>query len=299
MSLLRRPLNLYLRLTERTHLARADSPEKLRRSLERKARLLFRAPLGTRFDWIDMAGIRVRQVTARGALGTPILYFHGGGYVFGSPTTHQAMMARLSLLTGRPVLLPAYRKAPEHVFPAPIEDALAIWNALGADASGVVIGGDSAGGGLALALLAECLRLGLPRPAGLFAFSPLTDLRFVAGSVTANAPRDVILPAERVQEMARTYLQDADPADPNASPLLADFTSASPVWLTVGDTEILLDDSRLLAERLQAQGVNVTLRICHDLPHVWPLHQTILPEARATLREVADFVQTSLSMANR
>ncbi|WP_397542567.1 alpha/beta hydrolase fold domain-containing protein [Roseovarius salis] len=293
MSLARAILNPWLRLTEKPYLARVTAPETLRRNFEIKARLLFHAPPGTRRTRGRMAQVPVQWVTARGVArrtGPLILYFHGGGYVFGSSDTHRAMLGRLSRITGLPVCLPDYRLAPEHPFPAAVEDALAVWRELGKRPGGVILGGDSSGGGLALALLGEILRHDLPRPAGLFAFSPLTDLTLSGESLSRNAEADVMLPACRTREGAEIYLSGAAADDPRASPLFADFRGAPPVWLGVGDTEILLDDTRRMAARLGHDGVDVTEIVAHDLPHVWPFFQPYLPEANATLRQVGSWI---------
>ena len=220
-----------------------------------------------------------------------ILYLHGGGYVFGSSDTHRAMLGRLSLLSGLPACLPDYRLAPEHPFPAAVDDALAVNAALAGRPGGVIIGGDSAGGGLALAVLAEILRQGGACPRAAFAFSPLTDMTFSAPSIAANAGSEVVLPAHRAQEIAELYLVGADPRDPRASPLFADFRGAPPVWLAASDSEILLDDTRRMAERLRKQGVEVHQQIGHDFPHVWPFFQPFLPEARTTLRALAGWLK--------
>ena len=287
--MIRHLLNPYLRMTEKRRLSRVESPEKLRRAFEINARMFFWPPRGAVFAAREVAGVPVTGVNEQ-CDGPLILYLHGGGYVFGSPRTHRAMLAHLSAHTGFPALLPDYRKAPEHAFPAPVEDALAVYRAVMAHPDGIILGGDSAGGGLALALLAECLRLDLPLPRGLFALSPLTDLTFSGGSVTANASSDVVLPAHRTADIAAKYLQGADAKDPRASPLFADFTGAPPVWITAADREILLDDTLRMAARLREQGVDVTETIRHDLPHVWPLMHTILPEGRATLRDLAQWL---------
>ena len=295
MSVARRILNPYLRLTEKRHLERVEDPVALRRSFEFKARLFFRAPFGTRYETGALGGVPVQWATARGVsreAGPLLLHLHGGGYVFGSSTTHRAMLARLSQLTGLPACLPDYRLAPEHPFPAAVEDALAVYRAVEDWPGGVVIGGDSAGGGLALAVVAEVLRAGGKAPLGVFAMSPLTDLTYSGESVAANARADVMLPASRVEESAEMYLAGADAKDSRASPLYADFTGGPPVWICAGDTEILLDDTRRMAERLKAQGVPVDLRIEHDLPHVWPYFQGLMPEAMVTLREIAGWVSS-------
>ncbi|MBZ0124672.1 MAG: alpha/beta hydrolase, partial [Roseovarius sp.] len=212
MSLRRRLLNAWLRLTEKRALARAATPQELRAPFEIKARLFFRAPRGTVCERGDVAGVPVQWVAARGVRREDaplLLYFHGGGYVFGSPGTHRAMLARLSQLARLPACLPGYRLAPEHPFPAAVEDALAVHTALAGRPGGVVLGGDSAGGGLALAVLGEVLRRGMAPPAGLFAFSPLTDMTFSGKSLRGNARADPLLPAARAHEMAAMYLQGA------------------------------------------------------------------------------------------
>ena len=293
MSLAKKLLNPYLRWTEKPHLLRA-TPEKMRRSIEMKAKLFFWRPLGTRYGKRDLhhEGKILRAVTVNTPKdqGPLVLYFHGGGYVFGSPHTHKAMLAKLAQLSGCAAVLPHYRLAPEHAFPAPPEDAMTAYRAVMDYPGGIVLGGDSAGGGLALSLLGEIVRLGLQQPVGTFAFSPLTDLSFSAPSIVKNDPVDVVLPGTRVGEFADVYLQGADPNDPRASPLLANFEGASPVWITVGDTEILLDDATRMAEVLRAQGVDVTLTVEDDLPHVWPIFHNTLPEARRTLQALASWI---------
>lgn len=295
-SLRARLLNTSLRLIEKRRLARIEAPEDLRRGFERSARLFFHGPRGAHYDRFPMGNIPSLMVTVPGGTsGIVLLYFHGGGYVMGSPRTHQAMLARLCALAGSSAILPDYRKAPEHPFPAAIEDAVAVYARLLADdtpTAQIVIGGDSAGGGLALALLGEVCRRGLPQPAGCFAFSPLTDLGFSGASFQSNARAEAMLPVSRARDMQEMYLGTADPSDPRASPLFAEFTGACPVWLTVGDTEILLDDTRRMADRLRTQGVRVTERIERDLPHVWPVFHNILPEARVTLRGLAQWINS-------
>ena len=299
MSLRRVLLNRYLRLVEKRRWARVEDPEDIRRAFERQARWFFHGPRSTRRERrrLTQDGRQIPALWARApgaAEGPVLLYFHGGGYIFGSPRSHAAMLARLSALTGLPACLPDYRLAPEHRFPAAFDDCLGAYAVLAHHPGGVILGGDSAGGGLALAVLAAILRQGLPAPRGVFAFSPLTDMRFSGESFRTNAEADALLPAARAGEMAGMYLAGADPDDPRASPLRADFTGAPPVWLTVGDTEILLDDTRRMEAHLRAQGVDVTCVIEHDLPHVWPLFHDLLPEARETLGKLAAWV-TSLS----
>ncbi len=297
MSLRARLLCGWLRQTEKRIIARAEQPEQLRQHMERSARLFFHAPRGTTFEDITLGGsnvaaTRVTPVDARD--GPLVLYFHGGGYIFGSPRTHRAMVAHLAAHTRLCAVLPRYRLAPEYPFPAALEDALAAYRAVMDQPRGVILGGDSAGGGLALVLLAQIGALGLPQPLGTFCFSPLTDMTFSGPSFTSNAKADPLLPAHRAWDMAQMYLRGSDPDDPRASPLNADFAGAGPVWLTAGVTEILLDDTRSMSARLLAQGIDVTCIIEPGLPHVWPLMHGLLPEARQTLDKLAGWI-TSLS----
>ncbi len=294
MSWQRPVLNLMLRLTEKPQLARG-APEKLRRNFEFKARHLFRMPKGARVTGRSDKGLWVEGKGASRA--KVIFYVHGGGFVFGSPRTHQAMLARLSEMTGAAAYLPFYRLAPEHVFPVAGEDVLAAYLSLldaGISPENIVMGGDSAGGCLILSLLQHLLTASLPLPAATFAFSPVTDLTFSGESFRANTRADVVLPANRATEMTGMYLKDHDPNDPLVSPLFADFSGASPVWLTVGDTEILCDDTRRLAEAMAQVGVDVTCEVERDLPHVWPIFQGWLPEADQTLQQLAQWLNHHL-----
>ncbi|APE44736.1 esterase [Sulfitobacter alexandrii] len=302
MSLRRSFLNAYLRLVEKPRLARVRQPQQMRGTLERQARFFFHAPRGTRQHWLvlEFAQHRIdalEVVPPAVSSDAIILYIHGGGFVFGSPQTHAAMLGRIAALSGARAVLPRYRLAPEAPFPAAAEDVRAAWDGLiaaGADPSRVVLGGDSAGGTLALGLLASLAREGGPRPAGAFCFSPLTDMTYSGESFRRNARSEAILVAGRAPELAEMYLAGCQPDDPAVSPLFADFSGAAPVWLTVADTEILRDDSRRMAAHLRAQGVDVDFAEAHDLPHVWPIFHNTLPEARASLRDVAGWIRQRL-----
>lgn len=288
MSVAAKALNFFLRYTEKRKLARAEDINALRRSFAIRARIYFHGPFGSRYHWDKLGGVPVQWATAKGVDhtdGPVILYFHGGGYVFGSTTTHRAMLARLSSYCGLPVCLVEYRLAPEHPFPAALEDAMAAYRGLAGRPA--FLGGDSAGGGLAFALLGEIVRRGDTAPLGTFGLSPFTDLTLSGPSVVENTDRDVMLPAARIPEISQAYLNSASPKDPRVSPLFADFTGATPVWLTVGSTEILRDDTTRLAQKMREQGVETKVTIEEDLPHVWPIFHTLLPEARVTLKRLS------------
>ena len=285
-------LNRHLRWFEKPALARLPVA-RLRRSFEIKSKIYFHAPRGSAYRRDSLADVPVQWTQARGvgeADGPVMLYLHGGAYVFGSSDTHRAMLAKLSALTGLRACLPDYRLAPEHPFPAQIEDAMAVYRALRAEHE-VIVGGDSAGGALALALLHEILAQGVAPPMGVFALSPLADMTFSGGSITENAARDVVLSPGRIEEMREMFLAGHDPADPRASPLRGQYEGAPPVWMAVGDTEILRDDSVRMQARLEAQGVESVLHVAPDHPHVWPLFHNVLPEAKATLSDLAAWIR--------
>ena len=303
MSWLRPALNTYLRWTEKRFLMHA-TPEQARRSFLMKARLFFHTPFGVTVRAGHCGPGDALYVESRDAPDGPVIfYIHGGGFVFGAPETHVAMLAALAKRAGATAVLPRYPLAPEVHFPAAFDHLAAAYAACVAEFPGrpLVVGGDSAGGALALSLLARLIRDGGTLPAAVFAFSPLTDLTFSGESFRANAGSEVVLPAVRAAEMSELYLAGHDPKDPDASPLFADFTGAPPVWITVGDTEILRDDSRRMVARLRAQGVDVTFEEEHDLPHVWPIFHNTLPEARRTLDNLAAWIadQTGASAPTR
>ena len=301
MSWIRPLLNHYLRLTEKPHLQKAQDPQALRRSFRIKARLFFHPPWGTRITATELGAGEALHVTPPGDLSDVVLlYFHGGGYVFGAPETHSAMVSSLARRVRARAVLPRYPLAPENPCPAAADFAEAAYHAARAKhpAARIVVGGDSAGGGLALTLLARLLDKGAPLPACVFAFSPLTDLSFSGESIRTNAQTEAVLPVARIPDMARMYLNGTDPSDPDVSPLFARFAGAPPVWITAGDTEILLDDSRRMVDRMTEQGVAVTYVEERDLPHVWPIFHNLLPEARATLDGLATWITTQASSSD-
>ncbi len=300
MSVLKHLLNWYFRTFERPFLENAAGPAEVRHNLNQKARFLFHGPFGVTVADIVLGGRPALHV-APDRDGPSILYFHGGAYVFGNPKTHVAMISTLTKKADAQGYLLDYSKAPENPFPAAIEDAEAAWLDLigaGKDPQTCFLGGDSAGGGLALALLAVLIEKGHPLPAGVFAYSPLTDMTFSGPSIQENAQKDVILPAHRVEDMADLYLGDTPRGDPRASPLFADFKGAPPVYLMVGDTEILRDDSLRLRDHLEAQNVDVTLDVEHDVPHVWQILHNMLPEARRSLDKTAAWIKQQMQVTS-
>jgi acetyl esterase/lipase len=288
MSWQARLLTWPLRLFVKPFLSRFAQPDRFALDPEVLTYLLRRPPFLRRvrgpggLNWISAGPVRPGRV---------ILYLHGGGYVTGSPAIYEGLLGELSARAEVEVCAPRYRLAPEHPFPAAFEDAVAAWRGLrrlGYAPGDIVLGGDSAGGGLALALLGHLCGRGTP-PRAVFAFSPWTDLAMTGASLTENRTFDPLLPAERMGEVVSLYLGGARPDDPRASPLYARFPGCPPVLLQYGEDEILRDDSRRMAARLREFGARVIERPLPHVPHVWYLLDGVLPEAHAGLDATADF----------
>ncbi len=223
-----------------------------------------------------------------------IFYIHGGGYIVGSAQTHLGLAARLAKLTGLQVASCEYQLAPEHPAPCAFEDVKAAYERLrakGYEPGRIILAGDSAGGGLALALLADLCRRG-QSPAGIFAMSPWTDLAMTGASLKTNADREPLFPANRMPEAVEMVLAGFNAKDPRISPLFASFDDPPPVMLQVGQDEILVDDSRRMAEVLRQAGGKVDIEEWPGCPHVWHLLDGYLPEARLAMRNIAAFVAT-------
>lgn len=279
----------------RPSLGRRRDAAPARDHFERIARRVFRMPPDSLALDATVGGVPGQWVTNRPRDTGVILYCHGGAYLMGSPRTHAALAAALARRTGARVFLPDYRLAPEHPFPAAFDDALAAYDgllAMGYRPGEIVIGGDSAGGGLALALLGHLCRQHRP-PAGLFTFSPWTDLTFSGASLVTNASRDQVLPAHRLTEIRAAILGGARPADaddPRLSPLHAQFPAPPPVLILAAESEILRDDALRMRNRLP----DAEIRLGGDLPHVWPMLHGWLPEADETLDQTARFILSCL-----
>ena len=222
-----------------------------------------------------------------------ILYLHGGGYLFGSAHTHRVMLAHMARAAKARVLALDYRLAPEIPFPAPVEDSVSAYRWLlsqGISAKKMVIGGDSAGGGLAVATLVALRSVGEPMPAAGVCISAWTDMESTGQSHTTNAESDPSVSKERLLKIAKVYLNGKEPTAPLASPIHADLTGLPPLLLQVGSIEVLLDDSTLLKSRAKAAGVSVDMEVWDDMPHVWHHYAPILPEARKAIGRIGEFV---------
>ncbi len=228
-----------------------------------------------------------------------ILYFHGGAYVLGSARADRHLAGQLARRAKAPVFLAEYRLAPEHLFPAALEDAIAAYRGL-ADEGFTAIGlsGDSAGGALALAVLSLMVaeaRIGaVPRPRGAAVMSPWTDLALTGESLETQADADPFLTKESLAVAAKSYLGNHDPMDPRVSPLYGDFTELPPVRIHVGEDEVLLDDSRRYAERMAAEGREVQLHIWEGMTHVFPSSVGTLTASELALEDLGAFINLTL-----
>jgi epsilon-lactone hydrolase len=251
----------------------------------------FEPPSGVTVSELDADGVPGIWIEASGSDSSRVvLFFHGGGYIFMSSRSHGGVVAALSHTCRASVAAVDYRRAPEHPFPAPVDDALTAyrWLLRSFDASRVVLAGDSAGGGLVIAALLGARDEGLPMPAAGICFSPWTDLAVTGAS--ADEADDPVVDGEALRMMATAYLSGADATTPTASPLYGDLRGLPPLHVQVGTRESLLDDSRRFVARAKDAGVDVTLVAHQDVIHMWIVFDPHIPESEEAFRLAGDFV---------
>lgn len=239
-----------------------------------------------RGDWVCAAGVD-RD-------GPAVLYLHGGAFIACSPRTHRGLIGEVSAASGRPVFAVEYRKAPRYRYPCAIDDAIAAYAWLTSTGRSVAVAGDSAGGQLAVATTLAARRRDLPAPAAVLLYSPALDLSGQLARAIDRRRRDAFAPAWRVAPAFAHYLGDADPSGELLSVLDADVHGFPPTMIHVGSTEMLLDDSRLLAQRLQDAGAPVSLHVVRGQIHVFPALFRPLPEARTAIRHSGAFLAEHL-----
>ena len=268
--------------------------EQRRRDWEAEARLDV-LPKGSRFSPVDAAGIKSEWMEMPLVnKGRAFLLLHGGGYNAGSPRTHRRMAANLARAAHMPVLTPDYRLAPEHVFPAAVKDALKAYGFLldqGLGEDNIIVGGDSAGGGLALSMLLALREAGAKMPRAAVLMSPWTDLSCSSPTYVSLRKLDPIITKERLSEAGQWYAGKRDVRDPMSSPLFADLSGLPPLLVHVGGDETMLDDSRIFVDRARAAGVDVGFKIYDGM---WHVHQTgapDVPEAVAAYNDIAAFIR--------
>jgi len=289
--LIRRLLHL-----ARALLARDPTPARFRQLLAHAAPLIARReeyrgsqafPVGDcRARWIEPAGV---------ATGSVILYLHGGAFVAESPALHDPLLAAICRAGGARGLMVDYRLAPEHPFPAAIDDCFAAWNYLlssGIDPARIVIAGDSAGGNLAVVTAMRARDAGMPEAAGLVLLSPVLDLGFSGDSVQRNDGLDELFRASSVRGLEPHYGTGLNPRDPRLSPLFGNVADLPPTLVVVGSAELLLDDS----VRFAARAPESTLRIWHDMPHIFPAMRG-LAAGDAAIREIGEFIRERTAAA--
>jgi acetyl esterase/lipase len=227
-----------------------------------------------------------------------VLYLHGGGYTMGSCNTHRALGARLAVVSRAPVLIIDYRLAPEHPFPAALEDALAAYRWLiepGRPVHSITLAGDSAGGGLVIATAIALRDQGDRLPAAIVCMSPWADLAVQGESMVTRAKSDPLIGRESSLQHAASYVAQHDPRSPLISPVYADLHGLPPLLIQVGDYEVLLSDSVRLAERARQAGVDATLEIWDGMWHVWQAYAGYVPEAQQAINRVGAFIGQHLA----
>jgi acetyl esterase/lipase len=248
-------------------------------------------------ETVEAGGVDAEWVCAPNAASDRfVLYLHGGGYVIGSVKTHRDMIARISRAADARVLALNYRLAPEHPFPAAVDDAVAGYKwllAQGAKPSRIVVAGDSAGGGLTAATLVAIRDAKLPTPAAGVLLSPWVDLEGLGESMTTRLEADPVVRKEGLVGMAQAYLGGQDPKTPLAAPLYADLKGLPPLLIQVGDAETLLDDSTRLDARARAAGVRTKLEVWPEMIHVWQLFASFLPEGQQAIDGIGKFIIAS------
>ena len=244
---------------------------------------------------VSANGVKAEWITAKNAASDRvIMYLHGGGYVMGSIDTHRELMARLSKAAQARVLAVDYRLAPENPFPAAVDDSISAYRwllAQGYKPGRIVIAGDSAGGGLTVSTLVALRDLGATTPAAGVCISPWVDFEAEGESMTSRAAQDPLVSRKMILQIARMYIgESGNLREPLAAPINAYLNDLPPLFIQVGNSETLLDDSTRLADKAKEAGVDATLQIWDEMPHVWHLAAPILPEGQEAIDKIGEFV---------
>ena len=270
------------------------SVAKMRRRIAAAQRWVPHPPASTDTLAVDAGGVSAQRITTPASQRDyHILVLHGGGYIIGSPSLYRHFTWRIATAARAGVLAIDYRLAPEHPFPAALDDAVAAYRWLlddGADPHRLALMGDSAGGGLALSLLLRLRDQSIPLPAAAVALSPWTDLALTGPSLRFNLAADPIVNTEEARRLPDYYLAGADPRTPYASPLYGNPQGLPPTLIQVGSDEVLRDDSVRMADRMRAAGCRVELEIWPRMPHVWHLFAPVMPEAHRAIARIGEFI---------
>jgi len=270
------------------------TPSESRAAFENVANI-FKVPADVTRTKVDADGVRAEWISAPNSTdAATIFYVHGGGYAIGSVNTHAEMVSRISRASGARALSIDYRLAPEYPFPAGLDDALTAYRWLlkeGVDPQGIVIGGDSAGGGLALATLLALRDAGDPLPAAAVLLSPWTDLEGTGESRVTRREADPMINPDLEAVGAKQYAGTHDLDNPLISPLKANLSGLPPMLVQVGDAEVLLDDSTRLVERAKAAGVDATIEVWDEMIHVFQFFGAMLAEAGQATDKLGTFIR--------
>lgn len=272
-------------------------PVEAARMLMRDFSILLPMPEGARCETVRLGSLAAEWLTPPGEPLGAMLYLHGGGYCLGSIESHRCLCARIALATGCRVLLVDYRLAPEDPYPAALEDALAGYEWLlgeGYSEDRILIGGDSAGGGLTLAVLLALRDRGTVLPAGGICLSPWTDLTLAHAAPLAETTDDPMVNLRDARRLAAYYAGDADLRDPMISPMFGDAAGLPSLLIQVGTREVLLEDSRRFAAAALNRGVDVTLEEWSGLMHVWQIFAPMVPEAVQAIDAVGRWARNTL-----
>jgi len=260
----------------------------------------YKVPASVRVTSAKVNGVCGEWIESSGSSQRVLLYLHGGGYFACSAETHRPITAYFAM-HGFRVFAPNYRLAPENPFPAAVDDAVAVYRGLLAESDSpqrIVVAGESAGGGLSLSLMLVLRAAGTPLPAAVALFSPWTDLAATGESIRTNSKRCAMFNGVDIGPSARYYLGNTDPRNPLASPFYADLSGLPPLLIHVGADECLRDDSTRLAERARAARVTVESKVWPVVPHAWQLAPHLIPEARQSLLESAEFLHRHSAAQN-
>jgi acetyl esterase/lipase len=248
-------------------------------------------------EQVDAGAVKALWVSTPGASeDRAVIWFHGGGYSIGSAEGRRAIAAEVSRVAGCRVLVVDYRLAPEHPFPAAVEDAVEAfgWVAERIGPSAVVLGGDSAGGGLALAALLALRDKGAYLPGGAAVLSPLSDWTLSGESHQLKRDVDEFVTREMLEWLRDGYVGDHDPSHSWVSPALGDYSGLPPLLVLVGSHETLLDDARMVAAAAESAGTEVTLQVFDDMFHLWPMFSSMLPQGQEAIDQIGAFVRARL-----
>jgi salicylate hydroxylase len=269
----------------------------LREAYDRFLTTNFPLPAGVSAVEDELGDVRAWRVSAPATpQGHTVLHFHGGGYLIGSAKGSLEYASRLAAAVDGACYTVDYRLAPEHPYPAAIDDAVMAYRALlarGIPAGSILVSGESSGGGLAVALVLALRNAGDPLPAAILTVAPFADLTLSGPSVKAFNGDDPAANRDLLTFMGASYFQGHEPTDPLVSPLFGDLAGLPPLFVTATQGEVLLDDTTRLAERAQKAGVDVTLRLVEDSVHVYPIFP-FLPETKSTMEEVAAWARKNL-----